>query len=233
MAKATTKKVEPPAAPEAGPVNLELLTSVAEATRAGGFVYLKAEGKPLVDLALVVINTELHDAHGNPAAKVTEAGEAYLVANGIETPSKEKAPKVEATNKFEIKSGFVVPEATRTGGGGKQSVYPFESLEVGQYFFIPNSEAKPKAAKDYASTVSSANARLQPKRFKIVEAEGGANVGRIADYDDAGLAEAKERSAKRAAARKATADKKAAEAKAAAEKKALEDFAKQGTGAAE
>lgn len=223
MAKAP-KKTETPA-PEHGPVNLDLLKTVSDATRAGGFVYLKAEGKTLVDLALVVVNLEICDAHGNPAAKTTEAGEAYLSANGVEpeAPSEEKAPVVTATeSKFEIKSGFVVPEIERKSGGGKQSVYPFEQLEIGQFFFIPNSEKKPNAAKDYASTVSSANARLQPKRFKIVPADGGANVGRIADYDEAGLAEARERSAKRAAARKAT-----------AEKKALENFAKQGTGAAE
>jgi hypothetical protein len=213
MAK-NAKKIEIPATPakQAPGVDVAALRAIGEATRSGGFLYVSPEAKPLVDLGLIAVNLEMTDENGNPAAKITEVGEGFLANYGEdETPASEAAPVVAAGKpSFEVMSGFTIPEVKRASGGGAQSIYPFEKLEVGQFFFIPNSADKPHAAKDYASTVSSANGRLQPKRFKIVVAydadgkETGANVGRLPDYDEAGLIEARERSAKRAAARQAT-----------------------------
>ena len=58
---------------------------------------------------------------------------------------------------FKIEDGIPVPTISGRGRGG--NVYPFDQLEVGQSFFVANSEDKPNAAKSLASTVSSATAR--------------------------------------------------------------------------
>ena len=58
---------------------------------------------------------------------------------------------------FQIENDVPVPAISGRGRGG--NVYPFDQLEVGQSFFVANSESKPNAAKSLASTVSSATAR--------------------------------------------------------------------------
>ena len=62
---------------------------------------------------------------------------------------------------FEIEKGIPVPKTTR--GGARTSAYPFESLEVGDSFFIPASEKHPEPAKSLASTISGAT-----KRFDVL-----------------------------------------------------------------
>jgi hypothetical protein len=62
-------------------------------------------------------------------------------------------------------------------------------MEVGHSFFIPSSDENPNPAKRIASTVSSANERLDPKKFAVRRAEGtpwgfagntGAGIWRVA-----------------------------------------------------
>lgn len=91
-----------------------------------------------------------------------------------------------------------VPMPTGSGRGG--NVYPFDALEVGQSFFVPNSDEKPNAAKSLASTVSSATSRyavpsedgatkinkkgetvpvmVKTRKFVVRSVEGGARVWR-------------------------------------------------------
>ena len=58
---------------------------------------------------------------------------------------------------FQIEDSLPVPAISGRGRGS--NVYPFGQLEVGQSFFVANSESKPNAAKSLASTVCSATAR--------------------------------------------------------------------------
>ena len=60
---------------------------------------------------------------------------------------------------FQIENDVPVPAISGRGRGRGGNVYPFDQLEVGQSFFVANSESKPNAAKSLASTVSSATAR--------------------------------------------------------------------------
>ena len=57
---------------------------------------------------------------------------------------------------------------------GRQGVqYPFDELEVGCCFFVPNSESKPNAAKSLASTVCSAM-----DRYAVPDANGITKINR-------------------------------------------------------
>ena len=99
---------------------------------------------------------------------------------------------------FKIENDIPMPSGSARGRGG--NLYPFDDLEVGQSFFVANSEDKPNAAKSLASTVSSATARyavpsedgatktnkkgktvpvmVETRKFVVRSVEGGARVWR-------------------------------------------------------
>lgn len=136
-----------------GPVAITL-ENVIEATKADGFVYTPVEfHQPLVDQGLVEVNPEMTNEAGHIATRATEKAFGNTMATEeIKTAEKPK---------FEIESGVAIPEKVRNSTGlraGRTPVYPFDSLEVGQSFFIPNKGDK-SAAKAMASTVAGANAR--------------------------------------------------------------------------
>lgn len=66
---------------------------------------------------------------------------------------------------YTFDAGIPVP-APRRGGRGS-TVYGFETMETGQSFFIPTTADNANPAKRIASTVSSASARLDPKKFIV------------------------------------------------------------------
>ena len=115
---------------------------------AEGFKYIsQLDAEYLVEAGLIEVNSEMTDTEGNVAARAVSA-----------EPETKKVTQV--VNKFEIESGIKIPEKqTRAPGAGRASVYPFEHLEIGQSFFVPNSETMEDAYKAMSSTVSSANAR--------------------------------------------------------------------------
>lgn len=117
----------------AGP-NMELLATIAAATAAGSVHYVSpAEGQPLVEAGLIEVNTGMLDGSGNAAARVTEAGAAK-----VGTPA--EAP---VSSGIAIITGAELPKHKRRGGGGGQKAkYPFETIEVGASFFVPNSDVK-------------------------------------------------------------------------------------------
>lgn len=182
--------------------NKTLIDAVA-ATLAGSFTYtIPLQHSALVAAGMVEVNATITDPNGKGlATRATQAGidlvNAYnaevAAAGGIVT----EAPKT-AKLAFEISDGFT-PLAKRRGNTAGNSQYPFDVLEVGQFFFVPNSEKHPNVAKSLASTVSSAIARYEveipgesrvnrkgnivPKTertrvFVINAVEGGAQVGR-------------------------------------------------------
>lgn len=108
----------------------------------------------LVEAGLVEVNPGMTNEAGEIATRATQKG-----IDSMNTPNTDTgtaaAPKV-ATS-FVIEDAVPMPTISGRGRGG--NVYPFDQLEAGQSFFVPNSEDKPNAAKSLASTVSSATAR--------------------------------------------------------------------------
>lgn len=165
--------------------------SEAIAASAEGFVYaVPAAVAPFVAAGLVETNETIKDEHGNIAVRLkTETKEPEAMTN--ETSA---AP----SSAFAIEDGVPLPAGSGRGRTG--TTYPFDALNVGQSFFVPNSEDKPNAAKSLASTVSSATARyaqpspdgatktnkkgetvpvmVETRKFVVRAVEGGARVWR-------------------------------------------------------
>lgn len=142
-------------------ININLLTSIANATKANSFVYVsKADGLPMTEHKpepLIMVNTNMADDQGNVAARATDAGYAYL-AQAASAISKSAGASV--SSPYEVISNAVLPPTKRKGGGGGAPVvYPFDKLEVGGSFFVPVSEKHSDPVKTLGSTVSSANLR--------------------------------------------------------------------------
>ena len=114
------------------------------------------------------------DAVGNVQIKATPAGIAAV--QPAATPV-QASPAVAATpTQFLIEDGFAVPVASR--GGARATVYPFASMNLGQSFFVPATDAKPNPAKAMASTVSGVN-----KRYAKFYAEGHEKAGQPTGKD--------------------------------------------------
>ncbi len=137
-------------------VNVALLQSIANATEtdaSGNKVgrvtqeeYAAHKQFILVDGANVV--------DGKAAAMLNDAGKEYL-ANLNSGNNKDKPM-------YAVMTGFTPPPSQRGNrkGFGAPTQYPFETLEVGAIFFVPNS-AKADAAKKLGSTVSQQNMKYR------------------------------------------------------------------------
>ena len=165
---------------------------------------------PLVEAGLVEINTAMTNEAGEVATRATQKGiesldSAATVADNATSEATSATAATAATAEtqkvkimFKIEDGIPFPTISGRGRGG--NVYPFGQLEVGQSFFVANSEDKPNAAKSLASTVSSATARyavasedgatktnkkgetvpvmVETRKFIVRRVEGGARVWR-------------------------------------------------------
>lgn len=125
-----------------------IVAATQDATKGFAFVgtdeanKLAADG--LIDIAPA--NAVANVPEGHVAARATEAGVAKSAANQASlTPPAAK-------RSFAIEKNVAVP-AISGRGGRTESIYPFDQMEVGDSFFVD------KAAKNLASTVSSANQR--------------------------------------------------------------------------
>ena len=136
------------------------------AAGANGLFTSAAVHGPLVEAGLVEINPDMVNEAGEIATRATQAGIESLDSGAIvvdnattevnsETAATGETQKVKTM--FKIEDRIPVPTISGRGRGG--NVYPFNQLEVGQSFFVANSESKPNAAKSLASTVCSATAR--------------------------------------------------------------------------
>lgn len=111
---------------------------------------------PLVAEGMVEINTAVVDAAGNIATRATPKGIEAMNAPQTQAPAAAPAPAAGKPS-FAIETGVAMPAVS--GRGRTANTYPFDQLEVGQSFFVPNSPERENAAKSMASTVSSATAR--------------------------------------------------------------------------
>lgn len=150
---------------------LETMAQIAEAMKAEPFyLFLSASAsKPLVKKGFAEVNEEIQNEDFQFATRLTEAGMANLNSNNQEAPKASPAVKVNPMTAFEIKSA-PIPVAKRKGGAGRPKKYPFEALEVGQYFFVPATEKRPDPAKSLGSVVTSAN-----RSFAVETGETKAN----------------------------------------------------------
>lgn len=123
--------------------NIAVLTTIVEATAAGSYVMVSdAESMPLVFAGYVEVNpdeaTWVTDAEGavTKPARSTLKGAAFAEA--------EKAAAVPAGPKvkpdFSVVGGFEPPVKPKKKSG--RALYPFDQMEVGSSFFVPNKEGK-------------------------------------------------------------------------------------------
>lgn len=141
-----------------------LLEKIIEATKGTeGLLYVDEKAvAALVSAGLVEINPDMRDGADNVAARATSAA---MEPQPMTTPA---TVTNTAPSSFTIAS-VPIPAAKRGGRtGGK---YPFDLLEVGQSFFVPDpkkADGTPELDKDgnpvrmakaLASTVTSANER--------------------------------------------------------------------------
>jgi hypothetical protein len=109
-----------------------------------------AELKGLLADKLVETNEEIKDGD-KVAVRASEAGVAAYEAEKAKTPA---TPAV--APELTIGTGFEVPEGLKRT---KTELYPFDTLAVGGFIFVPKTESKPDPAKSLASTVSAATKR--------------------------------------------------------------------------
>lgn len=144
-------------------INLAILRAIANANAANTVIYVSpAEGMDLVkhDPPLISVdgsNKDPNDAN-KIAATITEAGGKYLADAG---QSNEHTKPVA---QYSVQSGGLeLPKITRQGGfgGGAPTKYPFETMNVGDFFFVANTDvAKGDAVKTMGSAAGSANQRF-------------------------------------------------------------------------
>lgn len=108
-------------------------------------------GKPLLEMGLIEVNTNDVDGNGAAAARLTQKG---LEGMGKTTNNNEAS-----TSPFALINNAKLPESKR-GFGRKagESKYPFANMQVGQSFFVANSDVEGgDALKKLTSTVSNMN----------------------------------------------------------------------------
>lgn len=134
--------------PKATQVNVAVLTAIASGPEGVGRVS-QADGIPLVNAGLIEVDTT-NVEDGNALARVTDAGKNYL--SNLNTNTNKEKPM------YGVMTGFVPPPSMRGNrkGAGAPTIYPFATMEVGQSFFVSNTD-KADAAKKLGSTVSQFN----------------------------------------------------------------------------
>ena len=174
--KNASRKTAPAVAvAQAGEATLE---QVVEATQAGSFVYTSASVHvPLIEAGLAEINPAISNDAGELATRATQKGiETVTSTTTQETAAVETAAAapITASSGFAIEAG--VPMPSISGRGRTGTTYPFDKMEAGHSFFVPNSEGKPNAAKSLASTVSSATAR-----YAVPAADGSTKANKAGE----------------------------------------------------
>lgn len=175
------------------------LSAVIAATNAGSFVYTSREAHAsALEDGLVEVNESMTNEAGELATRATTKGiESMNAAQNTQQAAPASTPAAKPS--FQIEDGIALAPVTGRGRGGE--TYPFDLLQVGQSFFVPNSDDKPNVAKSLASTVSSATRRYaeeipgetrvdrkgntvpaikETRKFVVRAVEGGARVWRTA-----------------------------------------------------
>lgn len=123
-----------------GKNSVVLLTLAALCTAAEGFVYASVESAaPLVAAGHAEQNPTMTNDAAELATRATDAGRAaYAAELAAQSNTPTNTPAVPVPT-FAISKGIPIPARTRTGGG-RESIYPWGALEVGDSFFVPGKE---------------------------------------------------------------------------------------------
>lgn len=143
-------------------INVDVLKAIANATAASSAFYVSADdGKPMLQHTppLIQVNMDMKDEAGKVAARVTDAGAQYLAALG------KGNEHTKPVHNYEVQTGgLVLPKIERKGfggGAGAPTKYPFETMPMGGFFFVANSDVeKGDAVKTMGSAAGSANQRF-------------------------------------------------------------------------
>lgn len=194
MAKASTAKRPemPPPVPAPAPVLAEVLAQLVEA-RTNGVPYMATplDMAPYINSPagqLAECNTEVTDGKGNFAYRATELGvqvhmnDTGQTSNGgtpFPPPAPAPAPasaaaKQPTAKRSGIVAGIPIPAPVRGRGA---NAYGFDTLEIGESFFVAATADRPDPAKGIASTVASAADRMEGRKFIVRSIEDGAPWG--------------------------------------------------------
>lgn len=152
------------------------------------FVYLpETVYATLSELGFIDVNPTLIDEHGWLAARPTAKGRHYVMSTSPNTayapvsdyvpptPAPDSdidtAPDNDSESMFAIDDDVAPPVQDGRSGKRLGVKYPFDKLNVGQSFFVPNTKEKPQMAKALASTVSAATAKYD----RIIEGKTALN----------------------------------------------------------
>lgn len=167
-------KTTAPAAFALTAAHVEILKTIAAAP-AGQVAYVGADARPLSDNGYIEVNTNMTDANGGVAARLTDKGTAALPAAGAPA----EAPKVS----FIIAQVAALPDIKR-GGGNKtprESKYPLGTIPLGGAAFIPHAgidaDGLKKLSKQFGSTVATFNQNNTDKYMTSRTIEDGAKAG--------------------------------------------------------
>lgn len=132
-----------------------------------GTLWPTKDAKKFESLGVVELGNDVEG--GNTQIRINAAGSQYLkdlepgVDNGSNNDNNANQAGASAEKKpagvkpmFQIQSNVEVPTATRRT---RTSAFPFDALEIGQSFFVPETEERKDPAKSMASTVNGANER--------------------------------------------------------------------------
>lgn len=131
--------------------NKTVTAALAEIQRTGRAT--QAVGEPLVKQGLIEVDTTNIDENGAAAARLTQKG-----IDGMPAPKTVSAAGAAASN-FALITNAVLPESKRGfGRTAGVSKYPFADMQVGNSFFVANSDVEGgDALKKLTSTVSNMN----------------------------------------------------------------------------
>lgn len=143
------------------------LAAVAEATLSpSGFAFTSpAFHEKLAQDGLVEVNKEIFNEFGQFATRITEKGISALTGAAPDPETPQIASKSfddfeqqnTKSSRFVIEENIPLPTAKRTGRSGHS--YPFDEMQPGQSFFVPESDKMPNPMKSLAPTVVGATAR--------------------------------------------------------------------------
>jgi len=158
---------------------LAVLAQVVAATQANTIVHTSAKDHgELVAQGLVEINASMVDDAGNIATRATAKGiemNSNTNSNTDQTAT-QAAPKTKPS--FQLENAALPTVAGR--GGGRDAIYPFDEMQVGQSFFVPATADRPDPAKSLASTVSSATRRYSEETGETRTDRNGNTVPKLA-----------------------------------------------------
>lgn len=164
-------------APAPTPSATSLEEIVGQCPTDNEFVYLpETVYATLSELGFIDVNPNLINEHGWLAARPTPKGRHYVMSTSQPatayapvsdyvppTPSSDTdidtAPDNDSESMFAIDDDVAPPVQDGRSGKRLGVKYPFDKLNVGQSFFVPNTKEKPQMAKALASTVSAATAK--------------------------------------------------------------------------